>query len=227
MQTGFLLAFLLSLTELLSEFVSERIKAFHGQLISFNAGVMLCFLFLLVFPEIFNTNTNGLVFVFLLCGFVAFNLAEKFVYRHGHAEKTIQRELALVHLSGFYITGLIEGMALFFFKTLLSGPAGLFLFVPLFLNSVNASVYMGQIIKTTGKKGLALVSATGPILGFLLASTITDSQIVHYLFALVSGALLYVVTRDSLPTEKKENPQLLLCGILLGLLALQFAGLLF
>lgn len=227
----FLLAVILSIVEFFSEFVAERIKKVHVSIISLNAGIMLCFIFLVVLPELFANGlaTQRSIFFFFFAGFLVFHLAEKFVYRHSKSVKELEEELAAVHLFGFYITGVIEGMALFFFRNFIGGTAGALLFVPLLLNSINASVYMVNISKKLWKnQGWLLIPATGPVVGFLMASALaTEALASHWVFAFISGALLYVVARDALPDEKKANSELLLIGILVSLMALQIAGLLF
>ena len=77
-------------------------------------------------------------------------------------------------------------------------------------------------------QGWLLIPATGPVVGFLVASALaTEALLSQWVFAFISGALLYVVTRDALPDEKKANSELLLVGVLISALALQIAGLLF
>lgn len=228
---AFLLAVGLSLAEFFSEHIAERIKQIHADIVSLNAGIMLSFLFLLFLPELFSfqSTLNKLVFFFLFFGIIAFQLGEKFVYRHSKDSQELRQELALVHLAGFYITGMVEGMALFFSRNFLGEVAGTLLFVPLLLNSVNASVYGTRISNSLPKKEWMLsIAATGPLLGFLLAFALpTESITAQLVFAFVSGALLFTVFRDVMPSEKKVNTELLLVGILVSLLALQTAGLLF
>src|SRR3989344_878414 len=112
---GFLLAAILSAAEFASESVAERIRGIHSRMVSLNAGIMLSFLLLVVFPELFeNAGTGKTVFVAFFLGVLAYQLGERFVYRHSKGAQKLRHELALVHLAGFYITGIIEGMALFF-----------------------------------------------------------------------------------------------------------------
>ncbi len=227
---AFLLAVGLSLAEFFSEHIAERIKQIHADIVSLNAGIMLSFLFLLFLPELFAFQPfNKLAFFFLFFGIIAFQLGEKFVYRHSKDSQELLQELALVHLAGFYITGMVEGMALFFSLNLLGEVGSTLLFVPLLLNSVNASVYGTRISNSLPKKEWMLsIAATGPLLGFLLAFALpTESIAAQLVFAFVSGALLFTVFRDVMPSEKKVNTELLLIGILVSLLALQIAGLLF
>ncbi|MBU0635792.1 hypothetical protein KKE06_02085 [Candidatus Micrarchaeota archaeon] len=231
MLPNFGLTIILSAVEFFSERISRYIERYHIKIVSLNAGIMLSFLFLLVFPELFEkaTGVDNTIFFFLFLGFIAFHLTEKFVYRHTKDQKELKKELGLLHLGGFYITGMVEGMALLFSARFIGITASSLIFVPLLLNSINASVYMVHLSEKLWKnRVLDLVLATGPIIGYLLAFGLSGhTSFTYSIFAFVSGALLYTVVRDTLPAGKKGEPVLFVIGVLITMLTLQLAGFLF
>ena len=221
------LAVLLSVAEFFSESIAPKIDRFHSLIKEFNAGLMIGFLFLFAIPELAAASqANGsAIFVFFLLGFALFHLLEEFLYRHTKNKKLLKKEIGWLHVGGFYVTGVIEGMALFFFTNLIGLPGGEWLFLPLLLNSVNASVYMSHLTEKLKKaKWFAWVWATGPLVGFGLATLLPTMAITHLFFALITGTLLYVVCRDALPAENRPRPWIFAIGVALSVALLLFSG---
>ncbi len=231
MLVPFLMAVALSLVEFFSEAVAPRIEKYHKEILALNGGLMLGFLFLVIFPELFDTvaEIDNKAFFFLLLGFVVFHLAERFVYGHAHSHHERTRELNELHLIGVSAMGLIEGMALFFSVNLIGTRSGELIFLPLLLNAFNASIYMSHISRHVTKNRVwDAVLAMGPVAGFVIAVALSPAgPAAHVLFAFVAGALLYVVIRDILPSEEHRDPGLFTIGILLSILLSQMVGLLF
>ena len=225
------LAVVLSVVEFFSESIAHRIERFHREIVSLNGGLMLGFLFLMVFPELFKDpgDSGQKAFFFLLVGFTLFHLAEKYVYRHAHSMHERQHELDLLHLVGVYSMGLIEGIALFLSIDLIGTPTGQLLFIHLLLNSVNASLLMAHITREITQNRLwDAVLALGPLTGFALALGLAaNAPAARILFSFVAGCLLYVVVRDIIPDHEHGDTSLFIIGVFISMLFSQMAGFLY
>jgi len=220
----FVLAAVLSLVNLFSELYSSKIERIHSGFISFSAGLFITFIFMEIFPE----TLKGLdflghnLFVLILLGFVVFHLGEKFVYQHIKHKKLMLKDLAFIHIGGFFIYHFVIGIMLFLSFSTGITSLGLFAFALLLTHIIASSVSLTHIDEFVGmNKPVMILLASAPLAGTVFASLLKPSPEIYYsLFAFVLGAVFYIVTRDMLPEEKEGNSKLFLAGFVLSLAAI-------
>ena len=75
---------LLSLGHYFSEELTERIKNFRYNVISFAAGISITYVFLVLLPELYRgvQDLDKLIFIFVLMGFASLHLVDKHIYKY-------------------------------------------------------------------------------------------------------------------------------------------------
>ena len=217
-----ILAIILSIIHYFSEIVSEKVEKYHAQLISVSAGIVITLIFIEIIPELLriNQSLNDAVFLFMLLGFVMFHVSEKFLYQHIKTKKKLMKDLAELHFLGFFIDHFLLGFLLVLAITTIS--LGFLIFIPLVFHTIASSISLEHIHERTKyslKSKILLSSSTtiGALIAFFL---IPPSTVYLLLFALLTGSLLYISTRDMLPGGKEGNPLYFLVGVLIMILLL-------
>lgn len=209
------LALVLSLVHFFSSEIARKIKKHHSKIISLSAGIFIALLFLEILPRILETKifTNNIIFTLILAGFVVFHIAEKYLYQHIKHKKELLKDLAELHILGFYINHFILG----FILVLAGKGIGLLIFIPLLLHTISSSISLEHIhekFKSTKLHRLIIASST--FLGALVAILLSPSEAIYIiLFAIITGMVLYVSFRDMIPKEKEGSPEFFLLGTLI------------
>jgi len=210
-----LLALMLSIVHFFSSKISGKIEKYHSEIISLSAGILVSLLFLEILPLLLKTRTlsNELILTAILCGFVVFHIAEKYLYQHIKHKKELLKDLAELHVLGFYINHFILG----FLLVLAGKEIGLLIFLPLLLHTVSSSISLEHIhekIKSNISKRIFIASST--FLGALVAVLLSPAETLYFiLFSIITGMVLYISFRDMVPKEKEGNPKFFLFGVLL------------
>jgi len=155
----------------------------------------------------------------MMFGFVTFHLGEKFVYQHIKHKKEMMKDLAFIHISGFFVYHFVLGILLYIsFNTGIT-EIGLFTFALLLTHVFSSSISLTHIDEFLGMHKLSMIAlASAPVAGVFLASVLEKSLNIHYpLFAFVVGAVLYIVTRDMIPAKEEGNSKLFFAGFILSL----------
>ena len=106
------LAYLFGILLGLGHYLSELISWKHREkIISFIAGMSIAYLFLELFPLLFQEGkqVSEVVFLFVMLGFLVFFVFEKYVYQHSKT-RMIAREISWLHAIGFFLYHFIIGM---------------------------------------------------------------------------------------------------------------------
>lgn len=217
------LSFILGLSNYLNEKISYHCSGYKAEIVSLVSGVSVSYIFLSLLPELYEgvTEISRSLFVFVLIGFAAFHIIEKFIYQHVGKGK-ISEELNLNHSLGLFIYDFSVGMVLvnFLNQSLLQGILFFIAILPhtalssLSITKIHGLHHHRKII--IENKNIKLFLAGASLYGAILASLYTISEkLSHSLTGLVAGILLYVVIRETIPKDKEGNPLFFIIGVLL------------
>jgi zinc transporter ZupT len=208
------LAGTLSIADYVTEQVFSKKLRNNQKLISFSAGVAVAYILLRLFPEIssYALIEGRQVFLYALFGFVMLNLIEQYVYksvRKMSLEMTYHKK---AHIFYFFIYNFIIGLVLVTFAAKGLTQTLLF-FIPFLLYIVVEILPQEFKFKTPL---LRITYSLAPIFGTLVGIYLIDlvNSIFGKLIAFITGTLLYIVIRESLPSDKAEKPFYFLTGVL-------------
>lgn len=205
-------------------FLSEKLhllKRMHRmKFVSFSGGVFITYIFLHLFPTLFwdDITLSRVSLVFLLIGFSTFHLLEKYIYRHGHADREeVKRELKEAHAVAFFAYHFIVGIIFVNILERLGTLDSILFFIPLaFITAVSSLSLKGIHGRVRQNFLVKLFLSISTLLGIVTALTFTlptmlDSALLGY----VIGALLFIVIVDSIPRERRGEPMFFILGIVL------------
>lgn len=185
------------------------------KVISFGAGIMLAYLILELLPRLYISLTflNNSLFLFVLVGFSSLHLLEKYIYQHTSRKKRLTK-LKEAHSAIFFFYYIIIGIILSDItnKNLIEGTL---FFVPLVFHTTLGSLSLNELHHTIKKNlPLKIFLSASPLIGILMATYINiPVPVNHALLGLISGALLFIITREVIPKESKGNPLDFLLGL--------------
>ncbi|MEK6940401.1 MAG: hypothetical protein AABW49_00690 [Nanoarchaeota archaeon] len=216
MLTPIILACLLSIAHIFSEKISSAIEEYHEKILSFNSGLFIAFLFLFLIPGAIKESLNlKNVFYYMLTGLVAFHLAEKYLYQHIRHKKELMKELAWLHIIGFFIDYFVIGLVLSL--TFITEKELTFLiFLPFLLHTVSSSFSLEHITERFNNKLLKMLLSIATIIGAIAGLFLQLTKAILPLIYPVSvGILIYITMRDMIPKGKDKNPLLFLIGVMI------------
>ncbi len=214
----YIIALVLSLILCIADFITEHLlpkKWMHNlSLASFSAGVAVSYILLRLLPEFSQDVSRGkFPFLFLLFGFVLVNIVEKYAYLlgHNHARKKIVNYHRQIHLFFFFMYNLLIGIVL-----VLVSDDGLFnvllFYIPFLLYIIVEIIPQEFAFETLiGKIGYSFAPLIGTGIGILFFGQI--QTLFDELLGLITGTLLYIVIRESVPHTNKEKLYAFLAGI--------------
>ena len=199
-------AIVISVVHYLSDKVSGFMEKHHYRLLSFNGGLFLALIFLILLPDVIEfSDTNSVYFL----------MAAKFLYQHVKNKKEMLGELKVLHEVGFFLDHFMLGFVLVTAVDI-DPTLGFLIAIPIFLHTVASSISMQHIherAKTgTNKVILSLSTLLGVIAAILLS---VERNVEGAILALLLGMLLYIGIRDFIPREEKGYPVLFLAGVAL------------
>lgn len=220
-----LLALSLSVVHFFSDVFSKIFEKFHVHIRKFSAGFFISLIFLELFPKAFEGIKFLNIFFAIFIGFVAFHLAEKYVYQHVKEKHKMIKDLKILHETGFFI----EHFAIGFFLVLVFRIEGLYpmlVFIPLMLHTISSSLSMEAIHLKSKTPLNKVILSLSTLIGASLAYFVVPFGFWYYgLFSLLLGALFYTGVRDMLPLmEEKTGPLYFLMGAVLNILLFAVAG---
>lgn len=208
-----ILSVILSAADYVTEHVFSKKLRKNQKLISFSAGVAISYIILNLFPEI---STYALIdgkalFLYALSGFVSLNLIEQYIFKEVGRLKGMSLYHKNIHVMFFFVYNFFIGMALVNF-TLRGITQSLLFFIP-FLFYIIAEILPQEFgFKNIFSKVLySLAPLLGTYMGIIYVDFVTS--IFGKLISFITGTLLYIVIRESLPSDKAEKPMYFIAGV--------------
>lgn len=219
------IAIFLGLMTIIAHFFSDKIVISKAKFLSFATGISVTYIFLYLFPEIVKITLTS-SFIFVLVGFSLLRLLEVHIHKH-RSPKLMKKELKELHASIFFVYHFFVGVVLLgILNSNLIG--GLLFFLPLFFHSTISSVSLPELHEKI--KGISLFRfflSLSTLLGISTAISFHIPEVVDAAaLGFVTGALLYIVIRDSMPKDTKSRPAYFLLGVVLYTILIAFSGLL-
>jgi len=202
-------------------YFSERINikgSIRMGAVSFTAGILITYLFLELFPGLFETGTvfSRVSLVFMLVGFTVFHILEKFIYQHSKSTDVLKKELKEVHTLSLFVYYIVMGMVIANIGMSVGmGKATLF-FIPVLLHAALSSISMSELHDIIrGKATLKFLLSFSVLIGILIAHYLEFVQSINnVLMGSIIGMFLYVTIVDSIPKERKGRPAYFLLGVI-------------
>ena len=206
------LAGILSIADFVTEHVFSKKLRKNQKLISFSAGVAVAYIILRLFPEIASHALieGRKIFLFVLLGFVGLNLIEQYVYKNvRRLEKAYHKS---IHITYFFVYNFIIGAILVTFAA--RGLTQTLLFFVPFLLYIIAEILPQEFEfkSMTSKILFSMAPVFGAVIGIYLIDFI--NSIFGVMIAFITGTLLYIVIRESLPSDEAEKPLFFIIGVL-------------
>ncbi len=218
-----ILAGILSFSDYLTEHIfSKKLRA-NQKLVSFSAGVAISYIVLELFPQIAQSALidGKKLFLFALLGFVSLNLIEQYIYKGIGRLKNMPFYHRTIHISYFFVYNFLIGAVLVIFAA--KGLKQTLLFFIPFLLYIIAEILPQEFeFKSHISKVLySMAPVFGAILG--VYSIGFFASIFGETISFMTGTLLYIVIRESLPSDKAEKPIYFIMGVLLYTLIIHFS----
>ena len=211
------LAAILSAADYITEHLVPKNVMANQKVISFAAGVAIAYILLHLFPEVsvLSLSEGRFLFLYALIGFTLTHLMERFLHISHHVPKFLQ-DNNRVHLIFFFLYNFIIGILLT--KIAAQGKAQALLFFIPFLLYVSVEILPQQFhLKTLVGK---VFYAFAPLLGAAIATifipvALFAAEIFAELLTMATGMLLYIVIRQTLPSNRDSSPFAFVLGVVL------------
>jgi len=209
-----ILAGILSIADYLTETLFSLKMRNSKKLISFSSGVVISYIVLNLLPEITSSVLidGRNLFLYALLGFASLNLIEQFIYKEVAKNKHLSGYHRKIHVTYFFIYNFAVGLVLVNFAARGFMQTMLF-FIPFLLYIIAEMLPQQFEFKNELFKALYFMA---PVLGALVGvySIETVSSVFGELISFLTGTLLYIAIRESLPSEQAERPFYFIAGIL-------------
>lgn len=218
-----ILALILSITHFFSKKISKRIEKYHTNIVSFSAGIFITIIFIFLLPEVIQGYNIVNVYLIMLVGFVLFHITEKYLYQHVKNKKVLMKDLAELHILGFFIDHFVIGIILVLIFSI-QKQLDYILFIPFFLHTVSSSLSLEHIDEKSKTNINKIILASSTFIGALFATALRLNEVLFYsLFSLTIGMLFYIAIRDMLPKDKVGDPLSFLIGVIITLMFVLFS----
>ena len=210
-----ILAGILSLADYVTEHIYSKKVRGNQKLISFSAGVAIAYIILNLFPEIssYALIDGKAIFLYALLGFASLNLLEQYIYKGIRKARNSPKYHKILHVAYFFIYNFLIGMILVSFES--KGLAQTLLFFVPFLLYIIVEI-LPQEFEFKNKVAKIFYSAA-PLFGAFFGTSYIElvASVFGELMAFITGTLLYIIIRESLPSDEAEKPLYFIMGILL------------
>lgn len=227
---GLVLALILTVIHLLSEYFIKFTKKYNPKLLSLSAGILIAVLFLEILPS-FTARImliSPILFIPPLLGFVAFHSIRAYNIKHIQTKKELSIRFRRSNILAFFIEHFTIGFVLVSFTTI-NPSISLILFLPFILLTISSSIIL-KIIDTTSKTNITRIILTLSTLMGAITGILLSFDPIVYLVALgyATGALFYITSRDIIPAEeRKESMIFFYIGLILTIILLFTASILY
>lgn len=213
---------LLSIIHIIAPKLEHFIHGKHAKIMSLSAGMFLAYIFLEALKIVFEAHVEfGIVILILLFGgFALYHAFSKYLYQHTKDRKKLEVELDELLYVGSAADSMFAGFALAIILDI-NEPV-YFALIPFVLHTFSATLSF-QMHHSHFKtpKILQSLLAFSPLLGAVIGQAILlETGAFHYLFAFVTGAILYISIRHTLPEGEKGNLIYFIAGAVIGVLLL-------
>lgn len=221
LQLAFIIALALALLHLLGEELESWIGGYRESIVSFGSGVSISYIFLHLVPEIqrISASLSSFYLAFPLAGFSSIHLIEKYVSKSRISPDKMKKDFAEIHSTFLF---LYNGAIGYLVASLLSKNfvSGVLFLIPLALHIVVSSMSVTELHEKFASKKIFKVSISiAPLVGVLFyQQPWMTERLFDPVFGVVVGMFMYVVIRDSIPSDDKGKPVEYLAGTLLYLI---------
>ena len=210
-----ILAGILSFSDYLTEHIFSKKLRTNQKLVSFSAGVAISYIVLELFPQIAQSALidGKKLFLFALLGFVSLNLIEQYVYKEIGRLRNLSSYHRSIHIAYFFVYNFLIGavLAVFAAKGL---KQTLLFFVPFLLYIIAEILPQEFEFKSSISKVLySMAPVFGAILG--VYSIGFFASVFGETISFMTGTLLYIGIRESLPSDRAEKPVYFVIGVLI------------
>ncbi len=207
---SFDVALLFGLAILLIHFFSDKMQDIYIRhkkgLVAFSGGVTLSYLFLYIFPAIYQVQgrLSKVVFVSVLIGLGIFFILDRHISRHKMPYK-VKAEIREEHAVALFIYHILIGIAFVGFSA--SFADLLIFFVPIALLTAFSSVSMIEVYEIEKENtSIKAILSTSTLIGMILASIIPISRLLYFpLLGLIGGSLLYLIMNDVIREPERKS----------------------
>ena len=218
-----ILAGILSISDYVTEHIFSKKLRTNQKLVSFSAGVAISYIVLELFPQIAQSALidGKKLFLFALLGFVSLNLIEQYIYKGIGKLKNLSFYHRSIHVSYFFVYNFLIGAVLVIFAA--KGLKQTLLFFVPFILYIIAEILPQefQFKSSISKVFYSMAPVFGAIIG--IYSINFFASVFGELISFMTGTLLYIVIRESLPSDKAEKPVYFMIGVLLYALIIYFS----
>jgi len=207
-------AFIISITEFVTKKLDIRHKIYFPSILSFSAGVSTTYVLLELFPLFSEAafSINKILFLSLLIGFISHHLAEKTIYKHNRSHELVKM-LSLEENIFYYIYHVILGIVLVVLINQ-SFVEGIFFAISIFAFTIVSN--LPSTPHRSNKRMILLSSSTfvGTLIGLFIWDLI-PAWFEFTLIGLVTGVLLFTITRHHIPHGRKGRLGYFVFGFIL------------
>ncbi|MEK6984436.1 MAG: hypothetical protein AABX33_07720 [Nanoarchaeota archaeon] len=209
-----ILAGIMSFVDYFTEQNHSKKISRNPKLVSFSAGVAISYILLNLFPEIasFAIIDGKRIFLYSLVGFISLNLIEQYIHKGIGKLKSRIKQHKYVHVFYFFGYNFFVGVMIANFTSKGLAHALLF-FIPFLLYIIVEILPQEFEFKSPAFK---IFYSMAPLFGAIFGVYNIDfaMSIFGELMALLAGTLLYIVIRESLPSDEAERPFYFIIGVL-------------
>ena len=208
------LAGILSFADYITENIFSKKLRKNQKLISFAAGIAVSYIILRLLPEIssYALIDGQKIFLFALFGFVSLNIVEQYLYKEIGKLRHLLAYHKSIHIVYFFIYNFFIGLVLVIFAS--KGLMQVLLFFIPFLLYIIVEILPQEF--EFRNQTFRIFYSLAPLFGAVIGINSIDfiSSIFGPLISFVTGTLLYIVIRESLPSDEAEKPLYFIIGIL-------------
>lgn len=215
-------ALLFSVIIFLAHYISNRFylitSKYRHNLISFISGMSLTYVLIVLLPDFYRLDLleNKLLLFFVLIGFAAFHLVDKFIYQKVEHKK-VRKDIKIAHGIGIIFYYFVVGIVIFSLSNI-SLKQGFLFFIPVTLYAIVSNIYSIGVRGIRSKEffSVNLLQGLAPIAGVLFAAALNFPEAVTTAFVgVVAGLFTFIIVRDVIPRDEKGKPLFFLLGIIL------------
>jgi hypothetical protein len=223
LQLGIFLGLVLSVFHFVWESMAHKLHPYRKNILSFGFGVSASYVFMQLLPDLYTgiSELNNGIFVVVLIGFTIMHLIELYSFKLTESKRyQFKKEVAFEHSVAFFIYHFMLGVILVNFIKI-SVPQGIFFFAPLLFYTVVSSLSLAEIDEKVSRNAVyKILLSSSSLLGTIAATYFftLDIRQFYTLLAFITGSILYVIVRDTVPRYESGRPLWFIAGVLLYML---------
>ena len=207
-----IIASIMGITDYFGHRISGLAGKYRDDILSLSSGLLISLLFLILLPSLPLGDGSGLIFLYILIGFLCMHFIEKFIYRHVTNKRKLLEDLKMAHIVGFGLDNFLMG---FIIATVAKTDViiALQLAIPFSLQMLTSSISLDSIDVQLNDRFSKILLSILPILGAIVGILLEfDGFLTQCILAFILGILFYMIVRDVIPSGKKGRPVLFFIG---------------